>query len=347
MPVRSYEKIKHPMIFPKRTLFALVVILVLMAGCQKNRLRFDPGNKDVIVRIERFDRDLFSIHPDSIPSKMDYLRNTYGKFLDLFGYVINIGESNDPLFPGFLKQFLSDETNREVYVRTQEIFQDLSWLEKDLTAAFRYYKYYFPDKPVPRVYTYVSRFNHSLVVAEDLLAIGLDKFMGADVDYYVRLGLPRYLRDNMYPAKIPSDCMFHWAATEFEFAGKNNVLNRMIYYGKIMYFTSAMLPGTKKHLLIGYSEEQEKWCRENEQAMFGTLVGNKLLFDDNYLTINKLVNEAPFTHFFSRESPGRTGVWIGWQIVRSYMKHHPEMSLAALMLDNDYQKIFEQAHYKP
>jgi hypothetical protein len=330
-----------------RLVFCMMMSAFLI-GCGHHKLDFNAGNRDLNLTINRFDQDLFAIPPDSVAERMPSLLEKYGKFIDLFGYIINIGESTNPTFPSYLEAFLSDPINKEVYTKTQEVFPDLSWLEKKLTGAFRYYKYYFPGKPVPRIYTYVSRFNHTMVVDEDVLAIGLDKYLGADVDYYVRLGLPKYIRDNMVPEKIPSDCMFYWASTEYPFSSaENNVLHQILYYGKLLYFTEAMLPKEPERSIIGYTEDQVKWCYRNESAMFDYLVEKKLLFDNNYLTINKLVGEGPFTSFFSQESPGRAGSWLGWQIIRSYMRENPNVSLANLMMETDYQKIFEIAHYKP
>ena len=44
-------------------------------------------------------------------------------------------------------------------------------------------------------------------------------------------------------------------------------------------------------------------------------------------------------------SPGKIGVWIGWQIVRSYMKHN-DVSLQEL-LKIDESDLFNKSKYKP
>ena len=45
------------------------------------------------------------------------------------------------------------------------------------------------------------------------------------------------------------------------------------------------------------------------------------------------------------ESPGRVGVWIGWQIVRSYMKNN-NVTLQELFA-KDAKEIFDNSKYKP
>ena len=40
-------------------------------------------------------------------------------------------------------------------------------------------------------------------------------------------------------------------------------------------------------------------------------------------------------------------MWVGWRIVESYMNHHPEVTIEALLADGDAQRILEQSYYKP
>jgi len=71
------------------------------------------------------------------------------------------------------------------------------------------------------------------------------------------------------------------------------------------------------------------------------------LFKTDYMTINKLTKDAPFTSYFPRESPGRAANWIGWQIVRKYMERHKDITLSQLMKETRYQKILDGSAYDP
>ena len=98
---------------------------------------------------------------------------------------------------------------------------------------------------------------------------------------------------------------------------------------------------------MGFSEDQMKWCRMNEKNMWVYLIEHKLLYDTNYMTINKLIQDGPFTTFFPRESPGRAATWLGLQIVTSYMNNFPDVILSELMKETDYQKILSLSQYDP
>ena len=113
-----------------------------------------------------------------------------------------------------------------------------------------------------------------------------------------------------------------------------------------MYAVQKLLPETPDSLIFGYTSEQIKWCQQNTDLMWTSLVENKLLFSTDDLTISKLINPAPFS-FSTKEAPGRASIWLGNRIVNSYMKRNKGISIEKLLLDNDYQKILTEAKYKP
>jgi hypothetical protein len=108
-----------------------------------------------------------------------------------------------------------------------------------------------------------------------------------------------------------------------------------------------MLPETDDAVIFGFTPDQFKFCRNNEDQMWQYLIENKLLFNSEQLTLKKLTGEAPFTSYFTKESPGRAVVWIGFRIVESYMMKNHDVSLEELMKDTDFQKILEKARYSP
>ena len=152
----------------------------------------------------------------------------------------------------------------------------------------------------------------------------------------------------MHKDKILSDIMRLWATTEFGFKDSvNNLINNMIYEGKIMYFVNAMLPYQPDTLKWGFTDLQMEFCRNNEKQMWAYIIENKLVFNTDKFRINQFIREGPFTKDFSSESPARAAVWLGYNIVTAYMKKHKKLSLSDLMYENDYMKILNQSGYNP
>jgi len=330
------------------TIFLLLLVF-FFSSCKRNRLKVNVSDINVNLEITRFDQELFNLPENNFSEEIKNLRTANPEFFDLFTYrMINIGGIGDEFFFDGLNRFLTDTMVVNVKNITENNFSHFNKTEKELKKAFQHYRYYFPDKKIPKIYTCISGFNQSVVVAEGLIGASLDKYLGADCRYYDMLGLPEYKQQKMYPARLPVDMMYGWATTEFlKSRNESNLLSHMIHEGKLMYFTDAMFPKTHDTIKIGYTAKQINWCKNNEARMWANLIENKRLFTTDRMSIKRFIDDSPYTNGFPLESPGRAGVWIGWQIVRQYMDKNPEVTLQQLMGTNDSQKILNGSKYMP
>jgi len=327
-----------------------MLIGFILVSCKNNRFDdIDISRSEVNIEVRRFDKDLFAIKPDSVEVQLPALKEKYGQFADLFFEgIIRIGKPENPQYYQFLRSFLTDTMVSNAYRKSQSNFKSLDDLNVALTDAFRRYNYHFPTRKIPAVISYVSGYNLSVAIDEDVVAVGLDRYLGASTPQYKLLGIPRYMANKMIPEKIPSDIIRSWLYGEFAYNDSvDNLLSNMIYEGELIYITKHLLPNEPEHLIHGFSEEQLKWCEKNEADMWTHLIENKLLFTTNTLEINKFINDAPFTSGFPQESPGRAAVWIGYRIVESLMQRNEQMTLEDLMSIRDYQKVLNMARYKP
>jgi hypothetical protein len=303
------------------------------------------------ISVKRFEKDLFSITPGHITDSIGFLREKYDGFLKYFGYVIHIGDQGDSLWNAGLVNFCTDKLNNEIFSATDEMYNSFSRTEEEINDAFRHYKFYFPSKKIPGVFTCITGFNNSIITGDSVLAIGLDRYLGPESRFYPQLGLYKYQIAKMRSENILPDCMYAWASSEWNFKDmgypQDNVLADIIHEGKLLYFVKCMLPVKSDELIFGFNSAQLGFCKSNEGRMWLYLVENNLLFSRDQLTRKKLTGEAPFTSYFSSESPGRAAAWTGFRIVESYMMHNREVTLEKLMDEIDIQSIFESAKYRP
>jgi hypothetical protein len=328
-----------------------ILIGCLLESCTSGHYDVDISGIKTDVKIKRLEKDLFEIDPNDLPDSIMSIKKKYGKFLQLFSYVINTGDVNDSSFSDFLVRFCTDRLNNEVYNSTILIYPELTDIENKLGTAFRYYLYYFPGKSVPGVYTCISGFNNSIITGDSILGIGIDRYLGADCEYYARLGIYKYLTERMTPMNVVPDCIYGWGASEWDFSvtgyKSENVLTRMMHDGKLKYYQRCMLPEEKDEILFGFTPEQMTFCRKNEEQMWQYLLEHDLLFSTDQFEVRKLTGDAPFTAYFTNESPGRAAVWIGFRIIESYMMKNTDVSLEELMRETDIQRILEKAKYAP
>ncbi len=331
-------------------LVLIVFLSLFIFGCKPNPLKVDISGIEKNVEFVRFDKVLFPTNTNDTLQYLLDVKNDFPEFFDLFTYkIIQIGGIDDEQFEDLIEGFMNDTLILEIRNKVDDEFSDLSITEKEINKAFKYFQYHFPDKEIPTVYFYISGFNQSVVTAENIIGISLDKYLGRDCEYYKRLNsTPQYKVLNMHKAKIPSDVAYAWAITEY---GQNDdattLLDNMVYQGKMMYMVDAMLPEMNDSLKIGYTADQLKWCKNNEAQMWAQLIEHKKLFSNNRMDVVRYINNSPTTSGFPLESPGRTGVWIGWQIIRKYMKKYPEVTLSELMNNRDYQQLLNDSQYLP
>jgi hypothetical protein len=247
--------------------------------------------------------------------------------------------------------FINDRGNYEAYGAVADVYGDISDIESGLTSAFSHYKHYFPGRHVPSVYTCVTGFNNSIIIGDSVLGIGLERYLGPDAEFYSRLGIYKYLTLRMDRPYIVPDCMYAWAVTEWDYNeldyGSDNLFARIVHEGKLNYFVRRMIPSADERVIFGFTPEQMKFCLENEDVMWQYLIEHDLLFSTDQFVIKKLAEEAPFTSYFTNESPGKAAVWLGYRMVEQYMKRNPDVSLEQLMGMVDYQHILSGARYNP
>jgi hypothetical protein len=330
----------------KHSFFVLLLGCLIITGCNGDKKHSQSLQTD--IRNDRFEVDLFTADPSDLERNISYWNQKYGEFFSHFCQVTGIGDTSVAGFGERLQAFATDKNNYRLYKKTIEVFPDLSALTLNLNKAFSNYLHYFPHKKVPHICTFISALSRSAITDDSLLAIGLDRYLGSMEPLYRAAGIYNYIAADMYPERIPSDCMSFWAETEFPFNDSvNNLISNMIYQGRILYFTRTILEYYPDTLNLGFSSDEIEYLKKNESSMWTFLIEHKLLFNTDRFTINKFILEGPFTTDFGRNSPARAAVWIGYRITEAYVNRKKDGGLSSLMNETDYLRILNESGYNP
>ena len=332
-------------------IFLLLTVLCYFSCDNKSKHQVP---KEVIeqafeLKINRFDNDLFALKKDTAKQQIANLAKKYPDFFYLFtNRILNIGDSTNPQMPALLKGFLNDQYINEMYVEVEKQFRDVKVYNEQLTSAFKAYHYFFPQSKIPEITYFVSGYNYANVTMTSTLGIGLEMYLGNNYQPYTLLEIPVYKQRLMSKDYLVADAMQAWISTEFDKeADYSSLLNQMLYKGKVLYTLEKLLPEISDTIKFGYTKAQLKWCNNNESKIWSHFIEKKLLFaalrGDSY----KYINEGPFTAGFPRESPGKIGVWLGYQIIKKYTDLHPEITLKQLFNNHNAQQILTQSKYKP
>ena len=327
--------------------------MLALQACN-NRNEVDVSNIKLEVHIDRFDWDMAQLTSQNLTKKAPILKQKYGRFYnDYMQRMLSVGSTADTTYYQFLRMALNSKDYHELQGAVANIFPDLKSVEATLTDGFKHIRYYYPNQKLPRLISFFSGFSVQTPIGDDYIGIGLDMFLGADSKFYpaLRQSLPQYLTRRFTPENIAPRVM-EVLLRENMFPPVDqdrSLLSKMIYNGKIMYCMNAMMPHLPDTTVIGYKVKQMNWCKENEGNIWAYFIENDLLFETDYLKIQKYLTEAPFTPGLGEasESAPKLGTWIGWQIVKRYMNKNPKVTLQELMAEKDAQRILQWSNYKP
>ncbi|MEI7490258.1 MAG: hypothetical protein WCK92_02585 [Bacteroidota bacterium] len=322
----------------------LLSVILIFCGCGRRGDHEADISKISIrpVKVMRYDLDLFNANTADFARDIKKLQPVYRIFL---------GDSLDePSKLSTLKDYMDNPRNQDFIKAVRMKYPEVSNIEKDLDAAFKHFKYYFPSFSVPKVYAYISGgdYEYPVQYSDSVLLIGLDNYLGKDYAPYKADGVPNYSVERMNEQNVVPDCVRLLANSNFPVeTGGTSLLDIMVESGKRLFLQDAILPSTPARIKIGYTQEQYDWIKKNEFQVWAAIIENHMLYSNDGRIIRVFTSDGPFTAEFSKFSPPLLGNWIGWQIVKQYMERNPDVSLEKLLKEEDSQKILAGSRYKP
>lgn len=322
--------------FLKLTL--LFFIVLLFASSCHNPFSVDVSDiESPDVEIQRYEQALFDSPLNS--ERIDELQKQFPLFLG------DKALQSDQVQQ--LKNYVSDPYLQKLFDETEKVFPNLKTQEIELSKAFQYIQFYFPDFQIPEVYSYISGDQEDAYYENPVVVISLDHYLGYNHEAYNMAGTPKYKQFSLDKQFFLKDILMAIAKTKVPSPGNNaQLLEQMIYEGKLLYFIKSMNPEISDKVLFTQTDMHFEWLKNKEKDLWRYYIENELLYTSDYLTYNKFISDAPFTTPLGDDSAPRTGIWLGYQIVFSYMKKN-EVELKDLIQNKDAQQILIKSGYKP
>jgi gliding motility-associated lipoprotein GldB len=312
--------------------FFLLILLIFCACTTGTIDKIDVSNVSVNFEVKRFDIDFYTSDQESLHK----LKKKYPYF-----------------FPREITDSISlskinNKEEQELFVETQNIYKDFSSVKKQLKSFFKHIKYYNPKFIEPDVVTMLTNIEYAsrVIYADSLLLISLDVYLGKQHRFYA--DYPKYIKENNTKEHLIVNVAEAIIDRQISNSKDRSFVGKMIYEGKKMYLLDMYLPSVKDKEKIGYEDDKFNWVLSNEEQIWLYFIEKKLLFSTDIKLDKRFLETAPFSKFYMEHdnlSPGSVGVWVGWQIVRSYMKHN-DVSLQELLKINELD-LFNKSKYKP
>ncbi len=328
-------------------ILTLLAICLMMASCQENapayKAKLDIKTEPYDLEFERYEEALFNLDTANFQQELMKIQDRYRVFLD--------GDLNDLEAVSYLKDFAIDPFSITLYNKVKTSFPDLRQVEPLVEDVLAHFHYYYPDIQLPtKAFTCVTGVTADVPAVQifgDDIVISLDWYLDNE-EIYDQIGMPRYmsLRRNLLTlAKDVAKELYVNYLEEWRKQGQ--VIDEMVYCGKVNFFVEAMCPTLPDTVLLGYSTRQWQWAVDNEGAVWADIVGSRRLYDSSLDSYMMFFGDGPFTQAYSNDAPSRLGEFFGLNIVRSYVSSHDDFHLPQFMNRADLQEIFQDSGYKP
>lgn len=253
-----------------------------------------------------------------------------------------------------IQSFRSDDFENSIYQEINKTIE-VEKLKTDLEKLFLRITYYYPKFKSPKVYLFSSvlqNYQEPVVYnpQKNTLLILVDCFLGEKNPIYQNAKIEQYFIELMNQKYIIPKVSLSIIETIVPFdATKREFLNHAVFNGKLMLLQDAFLPEYAEHQKMIMTENQYKWCEENEFYIWNYFLEHETLYSEEEKLIERFINFGPFSKFYLEidgESPSGVGIFIGKKIVEKFYNEQ-NLTLQEVIFIPDYQKLFLDSKYQP
>ena len=269
-----------------------------------------------------------------------------------YGNILGFQTDELPLLALQTHRLVNHETYQLLIQKLDSIYTDDSFIQ-EIQQSFKFIQHYFPSWTAPNIYTFISEFGIAHFLFDDGerdgVGIGMDYFLGNSVPYHLidpsNPVFSTYLTRTFDKDHLTSKTVNAVLQEMYPIQNYNQVLDYMIYHGKILNLIEHVVPTISDSILHEYTAAQMQWCQDNEYEIWAFLIDENVLYDQDLRKYNKLINPSPTSPGMPKESPGRTANYIGYRIVQSYLDN-TGVPLNEMM-EMDSKTILGKSKYKP
>jgi hypothetical protein len=340
-----------------RLFFYLSCALLMISSCQDDTNVETLGkiNPTISVDVIRFEKELAQLNQEDLSTSIEKLSQSSPAFSEVYFRQIMALPEDPAVITSEVERMIADTGFVKLYDDVTAQYGDLGLLKKEIDQTIENYMTLFDVKEIPKVYTFISGFVYQGFLFDDVngdgIGIGLDMFLGSQFPYAQvdpsNPAFSSYLTRSFDANHLTKKIAEVLVEDKLPPPSKSDFLSLMILGGKKLYLMDQILSFKPDSVIIEYTSDQLAWCKMNESSIWEFFFDKNLFYETDLRKFNKLVGPAPNSPGMPEEAPGRTGNYMGWQIVKAYMNRHPNTSITELLELSDAQKLLDDSKFKP
>lgn len=320
-----------------RKFFNLFILFILLfTSCEENEWDVQIQDDPVKVKIVNVDSAFMHTDLEAIDELNDLFINELG---DAYKAEVsnNIYHPFDSAAPYMLKKFYENEFISALEKEKQKIAESRVNQIKTFEQALNYLNYHFPDIDLPKQIVLMNNMFSGVLLSDEQIFVGLERFLNHELDLIQSVPtdqLHNWQKEDMDIAYLARDMILPWIQVHLFDQKDEHLAYHIVQAGKVLTVLQAVFPKRSEPYILRYSEEDMEWANQNEQQFWDYLVKEQKLFENDMRDKANFLNEAPYTVGLPDKGPDRLGQFLGFQMVKSYLKQNKGLSLPELLETN-------------
>lgn len=212
----------------------------------------------------------------------------------------------------------------------RRVFPDLEVAAAAYGEAAERARSLLPDVDFPdTVFTIISPYRQSVVLVEGQVYAALNHFLGPDFEGYA--SFPAAIRATKTPERLPVEIAE--AVIRSHAAGEvpdGTLVAAMMHEGAVYYVLRQLFPDADEATILGFSSDDMRWLRDNEQALWRQLVESDQLFSRDPVVQSRLLESAAEVGA-AGAPPARAARYTGYRMACALMDREPQLSASELL----------------
>ncbi len=237
----------------------------------------------------------------------------------------------DSISPELLQWWSTGSAVKIFQPDVDSVYSDIMPLQKQLASIMASARKNGLDLPAMKFYSIVWGKPQPLLREDNVMLIALNHYLGEDYPGYSHW--ESYRRTGKTPEMLPYDVAAALAATQQPMSETSApaLIDWLLYEGALVEARMRLVDDADLATALGYTPDQLRWCESNYDDMMREIASRRMLYDTDPVLIDRMLAPAPASPLLANQAPGRVGRYIGYRLVRDYIKKHPSASLSDLL----------------
>ncbi|MDE6265718.1 MAG: DUF2268 domain-containing protein [Muribaculaceae bacterium] len=301
----------------KRISFGIIILLVLVCDACKKHPKDNLTDMDRLHPIIRVDSYLINNQESSLPDSMSEVS-------DFIDYLVHRTVTGDSLSiekyrtSASFSIFASDVSDR--FTKQDSLEKVLGKIDSGLR------KLSGDTLGLGKVYGLIIPYSVPVVTTDSAVIVGLNHYLGTDYPGYS--GFDNYILRAKRPEHLPYDVAEGRIVASYPMISNENatLVNAMLYWGAVANLVEEIMPDADPKEIFNLDKEELEWLESNKENVWNAMIEKQLLYSSNPDFADRLLFPSPKSFIINQDAPGMTGRFMGYLIVKSYLKNNPGTS---------------------